>query len=82
MIVNVVKDIDFKYIGFGFGLLTFATDIFTEGHSIFWGLVTLLSAVIFMGYGIGELLGRGGRLILEQNAIIGIIIGELVLTPL
>ena len=75
-IVNAIKGINFGYLVFGFGLLSFATTIIA-GHGIFFGLVTLLAAVIFMGYGIGELLGKSGGIILEQNTTVGIILGGL-----
>jgi len=60
-------------------VIDFSTKFFINPH-VWLGFVILAAGMIFVGLGIGELLGKSGSIILKQKVLFPIGLGTLSLT--
>lgn len=76
-IVSLVEDLDITYYAFGLVMINFGRQFLTVSFN--WqGMVLLVSGVIFAGYNIGTIIGKGGRKLLDLNLISVIVVGSVI----
>ncbi len=75
-IVQQAEGLNINYVAFGVGLML----VSKEFSNIVWvSLLLLVSGVLFASVGISKLIGKGGSELIKSNAIIGIIVGFIIL---
>ena len=71
-VVQLAKGLEGTYVALGLGLMLVSSKF---SDSVWVSLLLLVSGVVFVGAGIGKLIGTGGTEVIEVNAKIGVVFG-------